>query len=347
MSTEQRAYRAYIGSFTEAGGAGVTVVDVDRDTGALTPRYATDEVTNPSYLALSPGGDVLYAVSETDDGAAAAFRAGDDPDGPLTLLGGPVPVQGAAPTHLALAAGHLLTANYGSGSVSALPVRDDGGLGEPTTVLRHEGSGPDRERQSAPHAHQVLPDPSGAWLLSVDLGADAVWVYEAAGPRAHRKVRLRAGSGPRHLAFHPRGDRAYVVNELDPTVTVCRWDAASGTLEPLGETRVVPPGTETATFPSEAVVSPDGRFVWVASRGHDSVATLALDTPGDRMELVTTTPCGGHWPRDLTLDPSGSRLYVANERSGEVTWFGLDPTTGVPGRGGSIEASAASCVLFG
>ncbi|MFI0815916.1 lactonase family protein [Streptomyces sp. NPDC021098] len=346
MSTEKRAYRAYIGSFTAAGGAGVTAADVDPATGALTPRYATDEVANPSYLALSPGGDVLYAVSETDDGAAAAFRTGER-DRPLTLLEGPVPVHGAAPTHLALAAGHLLTANYGSGSVSSLPVGDDGGLGEPTAVLRHEGSGPNRERQSGPHAHQVLPDPSGGWLLSVDLGADAVFVYEPAGPRAHRKVRLRAGSGPRHLAFHPRGDRAYVVNELDPTVTVCRWDAASGTLEPLGETRVVPPGTDTATFPSEAAVSRDGRFVWVANRGHDSVATLALDTPGDRMELVTTTPCGGHWPRDLVLDPPGGRLYVANERSGEVTWFDLDPTTGVPSRGGAIAAPAASCVIFG
>ncbi|MET7905007.1 lactonase family protein [Streptomyces sp. NPDC005336] len=346
MSTTGTGQRAYIGSFTSEGGAGITVADVDARTGALRVRHSTDAVANPSYLTLAPGGDILYAVSETDDGAAAAFRVAD-PDSPPVLLGEPVPVHGADPTHLALVDGQLLTANYGSGSVTALPVLDDGRLGEPTAVLRHEGSGPHPERQEGPHAHAVAPDPSGSWVLAVDLGADAVWVYEPAGPRPHREVRLRAGTGPRHLAFHPRGDRAYVINELDPTLTVCRWDAASGALEPLGETPVLPRGTDVETFPSEVVVSADGRFVWTANRGHDSIATLALDTPGDRMELVTTTPCGGHWPRDLTLGPSGRRLYASNERSGDVTWFDLDPSTGVPTRGGSIEAPAASCVIFG
>ncbi|MEU4896864.1 lactonase family protein [Streptomyces sp. NPDC044780] len=336
--------RAYIGSFTSEGGAGITVAEVDDETGAVRIRNSTDVVANPSWLALAPGGRVLYAVSETDDGAAAAWDVGQDPP---ALLGEPVPVGGAAPTHLALAGGQLLTANYGSGSVSALPVLADGRLGEPTAVLRHEGSGPDPERQRGPHAHAVAPDPSGGWLLAVDLGIDAVRVYALPGPRAHREVRLRPGSGPRHLAFHPRGDRAYVVNELAPTITTCRWDAASGALEPLGETRVLPHGTDGQSYPSEVVVSRDGRFVWAANRGHDSIATLALDTPGDRMELVTTTPCGGHWPRHLTLDPSGRRLYAAHERSGDVTWFDIDPSTGVPRRGGSVPVPAASCVVFG
>ncbi|MEU9967328.1 lactonase family protein [Streptomyces malaysiensis] len=336
--------RAYIGSFTSAGGAGITVADVDDETGALGIRNSTDVVVNPSYLTLAPGGRILYAVSETDDGAVAALDVTQDPP---SLLGEPVRVRGAAPTHLALAGGQLLTANYGSGSVTALPVLADGRLGEPASVLRHEGSGPHPERQRGPHAHAVTPDPSGGWLLAVDLGIDAVQVYALPGPRPHREVRLRPGSGPRHLAFHPRGDHAYVVNELDPTITACRWDAASGVLEPLGETRVLPDGTDAETYPAEVVVSGDGRFVWAANRGHDSITTLALDASGDRMELVTTTPCGGHWPRDLTLDPSGRRLYASNERSGDITWFGIDPSTGVPHRGGSVPAPAASCVVFG
>ncbi|KAK1183727.1 lactonase family protein [Streptomyces sp. NBS 14/10] len=352
MSTTGSGQRAYIGSFTSAGGAGVTVASVDAETGALVALHSTDAVPNPSYLALAPGGATLYAVSETDDGAAAAFRVAD-PTRPPVPLGTPVPVCGAAPTHLALAAGHLLTANYGSGSVTALPVRDDGALAEPSAVLRHEGSGPDAVRQEGPHAHAVVPDPSGRWVLAVDLGTDSVWVYAAgtgggAGVtlRVHREARLRPGIGPRHLAFHPRGERAYVVNELDPTVTVCRWDAASGTLDPLGEVRVLPSGTDVPNFPSEIVVSADGRFAWVANRGHDSVTTLALDASGDTMTLVTTTPCGGHWPRDLTLAPSGRHLYAANERSGDVTWFRIDPSSGVPTRMGSLAAPAASCVIF-
>ncbi|MBD3005103.1 lactonase family protein [Streptomyces sp. 5-10] len=344
MGVTGSGWRAYIGSFTSAGGAGVTVADVDDETGALRIRNSTDVVVNPSYLALAPGGRVLYAVSETDDGAAAALDVGQDPP---SLVGEVVPVGGAAPTHLALAGGQLLTANYGSGSVTALPVLEDGRLGEPVAVLRHEGSGPHPERQRGPHAHAVAVDPSGGWLLAVDLGIDAVRVYALPGPRPHREVRLRPGSGPRHLAFHPRGDRAYVINELDPTITACRWDASSGVLEPLGETRLVPEGTDVETYPAEVVVSGDGRFVWAANRGHDSIATLALDAAGDRMELVATTPCGGHWPRDLTLGPSGRRLYVSNERSGDVTWFDIDPSSGVPRRAGSVPAPAASCVVFG
>ncbi|MEU7177481.1 MULTISPECIES: lactonase family protein [Streptomyces] len=346
--TTDSGRRAYIGSFTTAGGLGITTAAVDRETGALTPLHSTDAVTNPSYLAPSPDGRHLYAVSETADGAAAAFVL--TPEGPA-LLAPAVSVRGAAPTHLTLTAGHLVTANYSSGSVSTFPIRADGTLGDLAAVLTHRGGGPRTDRQEAPHAHAVLPDPGGRWLLSVDLGTDSVRVcaLDATGGTltVHAEVPLRPGSGPRHLAFHPRGDRAYVVNELDPTVTVCRWDAARGTLTPVGETRLLPDTESVAeTFPSELVVSGDGRFIWTANRGHDSISVLALDPAGDTATLVTTVPCGGHWPRDLALHPTGRYLYAANERSGDVTWFTLDPHTGIPARAGSVPAPAASCVVF-
>lgn len=345
--------RAYIGSFTSAGGPGVTAADVDRTTGALTVVGATDAVPDPSFLALGhgPGGPVLYAVSEGEDGAAAAF----DATGPVPApLGAVRPVEGSGPTFLALAGGHVLTANYGSGSVTALPVLDDGSLGAASCVLRHEGSGPDADRQSGPHAHEVLPDPSGRWVLSVDLGTDSVRICAldpATGAlRLHGETRFLPGSGPRHLAFHPSGGHAYVLNELQPTVTACRWDATAGVLEPLGETPVLPAGADGGdagrTYPSEVVVSPDGRFLWTANRGHDSISVLTLDGTGEKLSLVTTVGCGGHWPRDLTLDPTGQWLYAANERSGDVSWFAVDRTTGVPRRAGSLGVTAASCVVF-
>ncbi|RSS56676.1 lactonase family protein [Streptomyces sp. WAC01280] len=340
------APRAYIGSFTSAGGRGVLVADVDPETGALTVTGASDAVADPSFLALA--GPVLHAVSETEAGAVAAF----DVTGPVPLpLGAPVPVEGAGPTHLALAAGHLVTANYTSGSVTVLPLAADGTHRPATTVLRHEGSGDVPDRQSGPHAHQVLPDPSGRWIVSVDLGTDSVRICAldpATGALTlHGETALRPGTGPRHLAFHPAGTHAYVLNELEPTLTVCRWDAAAGVLEPLGETPVVPEGTPGPSYPSAIVASPDGRFLWAAVRGDDTLAVLALDPDGAKAALAATVPCGGAWPRDLTLDPSGRRLYAANERSGDVTWFDLDPATGVPVRAGAIEAPAASCVVFG
>ncbi|MCX4678879.1 lactonase family protein [Streptomyces sp. NBC_01433] len=349
------AGRAFIGSFTSSGGPGITAAAVDRDTGALTVLGSTDVLADPSFLAVGlgpgPGGTALYAVGETPSGAAAALDiSGDVP----RLIGGIQAVDGGSPTHLALAAGHLVTANYGSGSVTALPVLADGSLGAAVSVLQHEGSGPDTGRQEGPHAHQVLGDPSGAWVLSVDLGTDSVRVC-ALDPdtgvlRLHGETALPPGAGPRHLAFHPSGALAYVLNELEPTVTVCRWDAAAGRLEPVGETPVLPehPSSDgtVRTYPSEVVVSHDGRFLWTANRGHDSISVLTLDETGEKPVLVATVGCGGRWPRDLTLDPTGRWLYAANEHSGNVSWFAVEAETGVPQYAGSVEAPAASCVVF-
>jgi 6-phosphogluconolactonase (cycloisomerase 2 family) len=340
--------RAFIGSFTSAGGRGVIAAAVDPRTGALTVLGATDAVADPSYLALAPGGRLLYTVSETAAGAVAAFDVSDALPRPL---GAPVQVGGGSPTHLALTGRHLAVANYGSGSVTVLPLRADGTPEEPSCVLHHLGSGPDEDRQEGPHAHQVLPDPTGRWVLSVDLGTDSVRVCALAGATGtlavHSEAALRPGSGPRHLAFHPDGGYAYVVGELIPTLTVCRWEAATGTLTPLAEVPLLSPHTEGPSYASEVVVARDGRFLWVANRGHDSISVFALTAGGERPELRTTVPCGGHWPRDLALGRDGRRLYAANERSGDVTWFDIDPETGIPHRAGSVEAPAASCVIFG
>jgi 6-phosphogluconolactonase (cycloisomerase 2 family) len=344
------AGHVYIGSFTSAGGRGLTTATVDPRTGALTALGATADVADPSFLTASPDGGTLYTVSETaPDGAAAAFSLAD-PAAPK-LLGAPVRVHGGSPTHLAVHRGHLLTANYAApGSVSVLRIRPDGSLGELRSLLEHEGEGPHAERQEAPHAHAVLTDPTGRWAVSVDLGTDSVRVCEldpgSGELEIERELGLRSGIGPRHLAFHPDGRHAYVMNELDSVVTVCAWDPERGSLRPLSETRVLPEGTEGENYPSEVVIAADGRFAWAANRGHNSIAVLAVHDGGERLELLDTVGCGGDWPRHLTLDPAGTRLYAANERSGDVTWFDVDPATGIPKQAGSLDVPAASCVLF-
>ncbi|MDN0196516.1 lactonase family protein [Streptomyces sp. S.PNR 29] len=335
--------RAFIGSFTAAGGPGIVMAAVAPDSGALTVLSSVNNLPDPSYLALSPDGDTLYAVSETAEGAVAAYRVTEDR---LEPAGRPVPVDGSGPTHLSLFAGHILTANYGSGSVTAVPVRSDGTLARAASgVLQHSGTGPHVPRQQGPHAHQVQPDPSGRWAVGVDLGTDSVRVCTLTdGALAvHRENALRPGSGPRHLAFHPGGSYAYVLNELAPTVTVCRWNAADGSLQPLTETAVLSGAPAGHAYPSGIVVSPDGRFVWTATRGEDVLSVLVVE--GEELRLAGTVPCGGHWPRAIA--ESDGFLYAANERSGDVTWFTVDPDTGLPSRGGSIAVPAASCVVFG
>ncbi|PWI20156.1 hypothetical protein DI272_42865 [Streptomyces sp. Act143] len=336
-----RQRRAFIGSFTAAGGPGIVTAAVAPVTGALTLLGSLDDLPDPSYLALAPDGNTLYAVSETAEGAVAAYRVtGKRPE----PAGRPVPV-GAGPTHLGLYDGHVLTADYGSGSVTAVPLRPDGTLAGPASgVLRHSGSGPHTLRQQGPHAHQVQADPSGRWAVSVDLGTDSVHVCTLTDgtPHPHRTIALRPGSGPRHLAFHPDGTHAYVLNELTPSLTVCRWDAAEGLLKPLTEVQVLPAAPAGDAYPSGVVVSPDGRFVWTATRGEDVLSTFAVT--GDALRLVATVPCGGHWPRAIA--EADGFLYAANERSGDVTWFALDQETGLPRRAGAVRVPAASCVVF-
>ncbi|MFE2310379.1 lactonase family protein [Streptomyces sp. NPDC059411] len=344
--------RAWIGSFTSGGGRGITTATVDPGTGALTALSATKAVADPSYLAHDRRTGVLYAVSETERGAVGAFRPTAEG---LAALGAAVRVGGSGPTHLSVAGRRLLTANYTSGSVSSLPLAADGAIGAdgPASVLAHHGSGPDAGRQEGPHAHQVLPDPGGRWVLSVDLGTDSVRVCvldPATGAlRVHAETVLRAGTGPRHLAFHPSGEVVYVLHELDPQLTVCRWNAESGELEPVAEVPVAPKGAPGApeAYPSAIVASPDGRFVWAAVRGADTIATFSLAAGAEKPQLTGAVPCGGTWPRDLAADPSGRRLYAANERSGDVTWFDVDPRTGQPRRAGSLAVPAATCVVFG
>ncbi|MFI9821481.1 lactonase family protein [Streptomyces sp. NPDC052013] len=343
------ALRAFIGSFTSSGGQGITQTEVDPRTGALTATATVATVPDPSYLAVGhrdTGRPVVYCVSETARGAVAAY----DVSGPgLRPLGDPVQVHGAEPTHLAVCQDHLVTANYGSGSVSVLPLAADGTPRSPSSRLQHEGHGPHPERQSAPHAHQVVQDPSGRWVLSVDLGTDSVRVCaletHSGALSVHSTTRLPPGTGPRHLAFHPRGEHAYVLGELRPTVAVCRWDAATGALRQVGECALFQHGADVPVQPSAPVVSHDGRHMWAAVRGTDSIVVLSLDETGDRPEVVTSVPCGGRWPRDLVLHPSGSWLYAANERSGDVTWFDLD-RTGVPRRAGALTVPSASSVVF-
>jgi 6-phosphogluconolactonase (cycloisomerase 2 family) len=339
--------RACVGSFSSGGGAGITIAAVDPATGALTPRHSTDAVGDPSFLAVADGGDLLYAVSETEGGQVAAFRLADDKPEPV---GAPVPVSGDHPTHLALAGGHVITANYTSGSFSTVRITPDGALAGPAALLQHEGGGLVTERQEGPHAHQVVPAPTGRWVLGVDLGTDSVLVCvldaDRGALRLNHEVPLRPGTGPRHLAFHPDGHRVYVACELEPVVTVCSWDAASGTLEPLAEAPMLTGEPDETPYASGIVVSPDGRFCWTAVRGPDVIATLALDGDGGVRELVAHVPCGGTWPRDLAIDPAGRHLYAANEQSGDVTWFEIDAESGVPRRTGSAAVPGASCVVF-
>ncbi|MEV4636755.1 lactonase family protein [Actinoplanes sp. NPDC049548] len=323
----------HVGSYTSAGGPGITRGRLDPATGALTATATTAAVTDASWLATSPAGSILYAISEQDEGTVSALA----PDlGVLNTV-----ATGGGPAHLAVHPGgsFLFVSLYGAGAVVTHPIDADGTVGAATDI-RPQGT-----EGHPSHAHQVVIDPLGSYVLAVDLGRDSVFTYtldaQAGKLTEVARTAMATGSGPRHLAFHPSGEVAYVAGEHDSTVTVCRW--SDGVLKP-GQVIAAAPDTGVTNHPGEIAVSPDGRHVYVSNRGTNTVAVFATGDDGTRLERVAAPACGGNWPRHLALDPTGRWLYVANQRSGTVTW--LPVRDGIPGpAAGSLAVPGAAQIL--
>nr|WP_207229891.1 lactonase family protein [Krasilnikovia cinnamomea] len=336
----------FVGCYTgETGGEGEGIALLRRDpaTGDLTRLGVAARTPSPSFLARHPTRPVLYAVNELHTGAVSAFAVAVD--GELAPLG-VQPTGGQHPCHLAVAADgrHLLVAHYGSGSVAVLALDADGVPGPRRDLLDFEGSGPVADRQAAAHAHMVSPDPHGPDVLVTDLGSDRVWRCRL-DPASGRltlvapAVVAAAGTGPRHLLRSADG-ALLLVGELRGDLAWYRPGGPDGGLRLIGD---VPASTTLgANHPSELAAGRDGRFVYVANRGPDTISAFAWD--GATAVLVAEVPTGGTWPRHLAL--MADHLYVANERSHNVTVFRLDADTGVPRmQGEPVGESSPTCLL--
>jgi 6-phosphogluconolactonase len=335
----------FLGCYTgESGGEGEGIALLRRDpaTGDLTRLGLAARTPSPSFLAQHPRLPVLYVVNELDAGTVSAFAVAEDVSlTPLAVQ----PTGGAAPCHLAVSADgrHLLVANYLSGSVSVHPLDADGVPGERSDLLAFEGQGPDPDRQEAPHAHMVAPDPNGPDVLIADLGSDRVWRARL-DPVSGRLTLLGAavvaapGTGPRHLR-HSVDGALLLVGELTGDLSWYRPDVADGSLRLAGAEVT---SSDKSTFPSELATGRDGRFVYVANRGPDTVAVFAWEPEG--ATLIAEVAAGGVWPRHLAL--LGDHLYVANERSHNVTVFRIDHETGLPqAQGQPVSEGSPTCVL--
>ena len=233
---------------------------------------------------------------------------------------------GASPAHLSLAPGGkwAVAANYDGGSVAVLP-RGETGLGHPVTVVRHSGSGPDPERQSAPHPHQVVFDPVSGLVLVTDLGADAVFFYTlddgtgALSERSDLRYRTEPGAGPRHLAFHPSGEHLFLVNELANTVEVLSRNGEKFARSHQAAT--LPPDFTGTSLAAAVKVSPDGRTVVVSNRGHDSLAVFRFDDDAPHLIPAGWQSSHGSQPRDIEFSADGNALYVANQDSDSIAVF--------------------------
>ncbi|MGW2228831.1 lactonase family protein [Streptomyces formicae] len=346
----RRARQLFLGTYTSqaGGGKGIGLATYDDATGRITGTGTLTGVPDPSYLAPHPSGRTLYAVDEQEKGAVTAVALAADGEGPHRVLNTRA-TGGAGPCHLSVHPGGrwLLSANYGSGSVSVHPVEPSGALGERTDLVTHSTPEPG-PGQNGPHAHQIITAPDGRHVLAVDLGNDTVYTYRLDLKTGRLSevshARLRPGAGPRHLTFHPEGRFAYLADELDNTVVVCAYDPATGRLTP-GDPQ--PTGTGGGTsYPAQLLVTREGRFAFLANRGHNSITRYAVEDGGARLRLMDTVDVGGDFPRQLAFSPSGRLLFAANQKSSSVSVFQVDGDTGeLHSAGEPFPSPIAVCAL--
>jgi len=346
---------AYVGTYTGAVGAGsngegIYVFAMNEATGELTDRRLVAKTPDPSWIAIHPSKKYLYAVNEVTDydgnsGSVSAFAIAASGD--LTALN-VVNSEGAGPCYLSIdAAGKFAyVANYASGTVAALPIREDGSLGAATGVHRDAGKlGAAQAKDApagsfavsghdAPHAHTILPDPRGRFLLAADLGQDAIYVYRVDASSGAvsfsdgvEGARLPTGDGPRHLVFSVDGKWLYSIQEESSTIAVYRYDGATGRLAPLETVSALPKGFAGTSFASEILVSPDGRSLYAANRLHDTIAAFSIGADG-RLQWIGETSTMGDYPGQMRIDPGGNFLYACNRKSDSITCFRIHRETG-------------------
>lgn len=375
---------AYIGTFSAplkdtlptqvdlppGNGRGIHIFTVDRQTGRLSPHGVYESGVSPSCLAQNARGTCIYSANETDrvgaanEGTVSAFAVNAS-TGELTLLN-TVRSGGAGPTYVSVHPSQrfLLVANYFGGSIAVLPILEDGRLGEPSNVKNDAGQlGPTKAANAPPgsfafsghdhtHAHMIEADPSGKFVLHVDLGLDRIFTWKfddkhgTLAPAETASVALPAGDGPRHFDFHPNGRWLYSIQEEGSTIVLFDYDAASGKLTSRQSISSLPPGFAGSNFCSEILVSADGKHVYAGNRLHDSIGIFAAGSDGT-LTYLDEVWTRGNYPRSFSFDPTGQFLYCCNQRADNVAVFRVNRESGgLEFTGQYVPVGNPSHVLF-
>ncbi len=303
-------------------------------TGTLTKPAFLAEAVEPGFFVIHPDGRHLYTCNADNVGGVSAYAV-DPATARLTLLN-QVSSGGSDPAYISLdrTGRFVLVANYNAGNLAVFALEPDGRIGRRTAFEQHAGHSVNPTRQTQPHVHSIIVDPSNRYVLSADLGLDRLYVYRfdaatgSLAPADPPYVAARPGSGPRHVTFHPNGRWVYLDCEMANTVTAFAWDSGTGRLSEIQTVSSLPPGFEGTSTAAEILVHPGGRFLYVSNRGHDSLAAFAIDAATGRLSPVGWTPSGGRTPRNFAFDPTGRWLLVTNHDSDNAVVFRVDDQTG-------------------
>jgi 6-phosphogluconolactonase len=340
-----KARFVYVGTYTAPGVApggtqpstavGIYVFRMNPNDGSLKP-IQTVTIPNPSYLALDPGLRHLYCVNEMTAGGASSFAISQT-SGMLTFIN-MMPTNGQDTTHLSVQPSdqYLFSASYTSGNFQVFRINGDGSIGNMTDNFQSvgNGTGPNPARQEGPHAHQILTDLDGNHVFGVDLGADKVNVWNLdpgtgkLNPNTVPFAPIASGSGPRHMAFHPDRQHAYVLSELSSSVTVFDYDPVRAAFTWQQTISTLPPDFNGTNTTAEIRIHPNGRFLYNTNRGHNSVTMFEIEPKTGELEVIGWESTRGQWPRGMNIDPSGTFLYAANQNTDNIAVFRIQQNSG-------------------
>ena len=354
QDSKRTLFNLLIGTYTSSGKSeGIYVYNFNSQTGEFSYKSKAAGVENPSYLAISHDKKHVYSVNEVREGGISAF-AFNSISGDITFLNR-VSSGGSGPCYVSTddAGKYVFAANYTSGSLCAIPVLEDGSLGNSIQFIQHEGSSIDKSRQEKPHIHSAILSPDNRYLFTPDLGTDKVNIYRLdpaqlsnpLSPAEQSFAMVKAGSGPRHMAFHPNSKFAYVIQEMEGSITV--FDYENGKLTYKQLISMLSPGFNGKIYAADVHVSPDGKFLYGSNRGDaNEIVTYSIKKNGElayagRQSTLVKTP------RNFVIDPTGNFLLVGNQSSDEIVIFKRDQKTGLlTPTGKKIQVSAPVCLKF-
>jgi 6-phosphogluconolactonase len=338
----------YVGTYTRGESKGIYHCAFDSQTGALENLGLAAETPSPSFLKIHPNRKYIYAVNESGAGSITAFAI-DSKTGTLSQLN-QQSTHGGGPCHLAVdrAGRFVITANYTGGNLCVLPIKVDGSLGEAVHVEQHKGSSVNPKRQKGPHAHSIDFSGDDTFAISCDLGLDKALIYRFDGETGKLVandpafLKLAPGAGPRHFALHPDNQRAYVLNEINSTITACNWNGKTGALYASKTVSTLPEGFAGNNSTAEIFTHPGGKFVYASNRGHDSIAVFSAD-----LALIEHESIRGKTPRNFAIDPTGAWLLAAGQNSNTIAVFRIDSETGkLEPVGDPTSVPTPVCIMF-
>ncbi|MEK3888690.1 lactonase family protein [Bacillus sp. FSL K6-3431] len=342
-----KKYIGYAGTYTRESSKGIYSFTLDAETGKLGNVKVAAQVGSPTYLTMSDDNRYLYSVAQEEKSGGVAAYSINAETGDLILVGSHVQ-EGAPPCHLDTLQNELVTGNYHEGTVELYRIAENGAVNSAQSIVQHAGKGP-HERQEKPHVHYTATTPDGKYVVVADLGIDELVTYKVANDKLVKvnTLNVKAGSGPRHIAFHPYGKIAYLLTELTSEVVVLDYDTNQGSFAEKQYIRAIPEDFSGTNDASAIHISSDGRFVYAGNRGHNSIAVFSVNEETGELTHIENTPTGGEWPRDFVLDPSGAFIVASNQHTGNLVLFARDQETGkLTKLDSEVDVPEVVCVKF-